>query len=554
MNKKLTPNQLKPFVKWAGGKTQFLEIINLLLPAQYNTFVEPFVGGGAVFLSVQPNKLIINDLNQELIFTYRVIKSVPQALINLLQDYEKKHSSEFYEQLRQQEPKNLTHLEIAARFIYLNKTGYNGLYRVNSQGEFNVPWGKRERAKLFNKENILAISKYLNENNCQILHQDYQALLPLIQKGDFLFVDPPYDSENGNGFTSYTANGFNRENQKELLNFLKEAEKKGAKWLLTNHATDFIKELYKDYWQFTKKAQRFINCQGEKRLGTAQEIFVWNYGLNSEQKQQLEFEKWFATIQTTNVDISKLVNWKKIQHNLTVYEKDLTILNDLICDNQEELSQKIPQIWQEKPQSFRVLPFLLAIRDGENFAWLEKENIEYWEDLTLEKVKKLIFTSGLAEYLTNGQIKDLKDYCLGVEVGLGTHSKKNLAGSTMEKAVETLLNKYQVIYQKQVPVNFQVNGKKLFDFQISLKGKEYYLETSFYNSPGSKVSEVIRSYGSVLQKAQNNEINFLWILDGKGLKSVKELLKEVYLVNRDFMFTIASFGEWLKEQGGGKVN
>jgi len=163
--------------------------------------------------------------------------------------------------------------------------------------------------------------------------------------------------------------------------------------------------------------------------------------------------------------------------------------------------------------------------------------------LTQKKVKKLIFASGLAEYLTNGKIKDLKDYCLGVEVGLGTHSKKNLAGSTMEKAVETLLKKYQMEYQKQVPVNFQVNGKKLFDFQIKLGDKEYYLETSFYNSPGSKVSEIIRSYSGVLQKAQNNEINFLWILDGKGLKSVKELLKEVYLQNKDFMFTIASFGE-----------
>ena len=547
MNKENQPIKLKPFVKWAGGKTQFLEIINLLMPSDYNTFIEPFVGGGSVFLSIQPNKLIINDLNQELIITYRVIKSTPQALISLLQEHEKKHSPEFYEQLRQQEPQNLTHLEIAARFIYLNKTGYNGLYRVNSQGEFNVPWGKREKVKLFDKENILAISKYLNENNCQILNQDYQELLPLIQNRDFLFVDPPYDSEKSNGFTSYTANKFTRENQKELFNFLKEAEKKGAKWLLTNHATDFIKELYKDYQQFTSKAQRFINCQGEKRVGGAQEIFIWNYELTVKQKQQLEFEKWFATIQTTNVDLSQLVNWKKIQSNLVVYEKDLKVLNGLICANQEELSQKIETIWDESPQSFQVLPYLLAVRDNENFAWLEKENVEYWENLTLKKVKKLIFNSGLAEYLTNGQIKDLKDYCLGVEVGLGTHGKKNLAGATMEKAVETLLNKYQVEYKKQVPVSFQVNGKKLFDFLIKLNGKEYYLETSFYNSPGSKVSEIIRSYEGVLQKAQNNEINFLWILDGKGLKSVKELLKEVYLKNKDFMFTIASFGEWLKK-------
>src|SRR5437868_13323759 len=142
--------------------------------------------------------------------------------------------------------------------------------------------------------------------------------------------------------------------------------------------------------------------------------------------------------------------------------------------------------------------------------------MEYWDNLSLEnkvsakqKVKKLLFNSGLAEYLTNGQIKDLKDYCLGIEVGLGTHGRKNVGGKVMEKAVESLLIKRQIKYQKQVPVNFQVNGKKLFDFQIKLENKVYYLETSFFNTAGSKVQEVIRSYSGVLEKTQNNEINFL---------------------------------------------
>jgi len=543
MNKQT--NKLRPFVKWAGGKTQFLEIINLLLPADYNQLIEPFVGGGAVFLNIQPNKLIINDLNQELMTAYRVIKDTPKPLINLLQEYEKKHSLEFYEQLKQKEPKDLTHLEIATRFIYLNKTGYNGLYRVNSQGIFNVPFGQKEKIKLFERNNVLATSDYLYATDCQILNKDYQELLPLIKEGDFLFVDPPYDSENGNGFISYTTNKFTRQNQQELAQFLKECEKKGANWLLTNHATSFIKDLYKDYWQFTFKAQRFINCQGDKRIGGVQEIFIGSYDLTGQQTQELEFYQWFDTIQTTNVDLSRLVDWKKIQNNLLVYEKDLDILNSLICANEAELREEIEKIWKDNPQSFQVLPYLLAIRDGENFIWLGEEGTEHWEDLTLEKVKKLIFASGLAEYLTNGQIKVLKDYCLGIEVGLGTHGKKNIAGLTMERRVENLLRKNQIEYQKQVPVDFLVNGKKTFDFRIRLKEKEYYLETSFYNSPGSKVSETIRSYSGVLQKAQDNEINFLWILDGKGLKSVKELLKEVYLQNKDFMFTIASFEKWI---------
>lgn len=200
-----------------------------MLPNDYNRFVEPFVGGGSVFLNTQPKQLIINDLNQELITTYRIIKNNPCQLMELLQENEKKHSAEFYEQLRQQEPEKLTHLEVAARFIYLNKTGYNGLYRVNKKGVFNVPFGKKEKAKLFDKKNILAASEYLNNNQVEIHNKNYQELLPLIQKNDFLFVDPPYDSEKSNGFTAYTANGFTRENQKELLSFLQEAEEKEAK-------------------------------------------------------------------------------------------------------------------------------------------------------------------------------------------------------------------------------------------------------------------------------------------------------------------------------------
>jgi DNA adenine methylase len=199
-----------------------------LLPTNYNHLIEPFVGGGSVFLSVEPDKLIINDLNQELMTTYRVIKDTPKPLISLLQEYEKKHSSEFYEQLKQKEPKDLTHLEIATRFIYLNKTGYNGLYRVNGKGEFNVPFGQKEKIKLFERNNILATSDYLYTTDCQILNQDYQELLSLIKEGDFLFVDPPYDSENGNSFNSYTTNKFTRENQQELAQFLKKVEKKGA--------------------------------------------------------------------------------------------------------------------------------------------------------------------------------------------------------------------------------------------------------------------------------------------------------------------------------------
>jgi DNA adenine methylase len=201
----------------------------LLLPSSYNRIIEPFVGGGAVFLNLQSPQLIINDINSELIITYKIVKENPRELLKLLSEYEENHSKDFYDELRKKEPKNLNELEIATRFIYLNKTGFNGLYRVNSQGIFNVPLGHKEKVKLANRDNVLTISEYLNANDCQIINKDYQNLLSLIKEGDFLFVDPPYDNNNANGFTEYTANGFNKENQKELLNFLKKAEKKGAK-------------------------------------------------------------------------------------------------------------------------------------------------------------------------------------------------------------------------------------------------------------------------------------------------------------------------------------
>jgi len=544
--KQLLSPKLKPFVKWVGGKTQFLEIIDLLLPFSYNRIIEPFVGGGAVFLNLQPSQLIINDVNNELITTYKIVKENPQELLKILLKYEENHSKIFFNKLRNKEPKNLNNLEVAARFIYLNKTGFNGLYRVNSQGIFNVSFGQKNKIKLVNKDNILNINKYLNTINCQIFNQDYQKILSLIKEGDFLFVDPPYDVNNINGFTKYTASGFNQENQKQLYQFLKQVEIKGARWLLTNHNTDFIKNLYQSYQQFAKKAYRYINCQGNKRVGNIQEIFIWNYELTTKQKELLEFEKWFDTIQITNTNLNQLVNWSKVNSNLLIYEKNLIVLNFLICDNLEQLRERINQIWKENPISFQILPYLLAVRDNKNFSWLENSNIEYWENLSCEKVNKLIFESNLAIYLTNGKIKNLKDYCLGLEVGLGTHGRKNVGGQIMEKTVENLLNKYQIEYHKQILVNFQINSKKIFDFQIKLNNKKYYLETSFFNVSGSKVSEVIRSYQEVLNKTNNNKINFIWILDGKGLKSVKKIIQEIYLINKQFMFTLNSFEKLLK--------
>ena len=546
MNQTSLPN-LKPFVKWAGGKTQLLDIINLISPTSYNRLIEPFAGGGAFFLNKRANQTIINDINKELITSYLLIKKDPNQLMNLLKEYENNHDKDFFEILRKQNISDLTELGIAARFIYLNKTCFNGLYRVNSKGGFNVPWGKKEKAKIFDKENILAISEYLNVTNSQIFNKDYKELISEIKPGDFLFVDPPYDNEDDKGFTSYSIEGFNKENQKELFTFLKKAEKKGARWLLTNHSTEFIKELYKEYPHFIKKVNRSINSQGDKRMGNAKEIFIWNYELTPEQSEELKFEKYFTSIKHTNVSLENLIDLKKVEKNIGTYKENLTKLSNLL-GNEDGLNERIEILWRESPKSFQTLPVLLAIKD-KNFSWLDNDNeVKFWEidDLKIDEIKNFIFGSKLIEFFTNGQIKNLQDYALGIEIGLDTHSRKNRSGQMMEKTIENLLISYNLEYQSQKHIYLE-GDKKVFDFWVKINDKEYYCETNFFNSQGSKISEVIRSYNHLYKLSEKENINFLWIGDGRGLRTVKEVLRNTFFSTKNFMFTISSFEEWINK-------
>ena len=208
--------KITPFVKWVGGKTQLLEYLNIL--ADNNSIeriVEPFVGGGAFFLS-QQKKFLINDINKELITSYEVIQNNHEDLLCLLKKYEERHSENFYYKIRDDKIENLSSLEIAARFIYLNKAGFNGLYRVNSKGGFNVPFGKKEKLNTFSSLNIKRLSEFLNKENSMIENKDYKLIFSSFTKGDLYFVDPPYDKENVNSFTSYQEKQFLENEQIEL--------------------------------------------------------------------------------------------------------------------------------------------------------------------------------------------------------------------------------------------------------------------------------------------------------------------------------------------------
>lgn len=264
----------KPFVKWVGGKRQIIKILLPLIPNSYGKYIEPFVGGGALFFNLQPKKAIINDINQELVLSYQTIKNNYIALINKLNRYSKKHSEEFYYDERN---KNYSkEIDIAARFMYLNKSCYNGLYRVNSSGKFNVPFNKSKTVNIYDQKNIENINRLLNIHDIEIFNKDFIEVLDLAQENDFIFCDPPYDTDT-NQFTSYSKESFGKLDQLNLANKLRELHAKNIKWILTNHDTDYIKELYKDFEIKIIKVNRSINSNGLKRKNSSNEVIITNY-------------------------------------------------------------------------------------------------------------------------------------------------------------------------------------------------------------------------------------------------------------------------------------
>ena len=273
---------LSPFLKWAGGKRQLLSEIKEQLPKTISRYqyIEPFIGGGAVLLSLQPKHAIINDFNAELINTYRVIKDAPDELIDDL----KKHINEadyFYKLRnidRDSEAFNrLTDVQRASRIIYLNKTCYNGLYRVNKSGEYNAPFGRYKNPSIVNEDVIRAISDYFNKNNIQILNGDFENVLAIADRKTFVYLDPPYYpiSESAN-FTSYVQGGWKAEDQIRLRDACNQLTAKHTKFLLSNSDCPFIRELYSDYTIITVEATRAINSDADGR-GKITELLIKNY-------------------------------------------------------------------------------------------------------------------------------------------------------------------------------------------------------------------------------------------------------------------------------------
>ena len=275
-------NKLTPFVKWAGGKTQLLPHLEELLPESYQTYYEPFIGGGALLLNLQPAKAVIGDVNEQLINIYKQIQMNVEDVIHEVNELDKLNCSvERYLSIRKyyNEKKIANHVldaETAALMIWLNKHCFNGLYRTNSTGFFNVPWNKKEIGHSIVEENLRNIAEYLNTADITIQAKDFEETCKSAKPGDFIYFDSPYIPVSATAsFTDYTKDGFTGKDHVRLAQLFKDISKKGILSMLSNHNVPLIYELYEGFHIEAVSVHRMINRDASKRTG--KEVIITNY-------------------------------------------------------------------------------------------------------------------------------------------------------------------------------------------------------------------------------------------------------------------------------------
>jgi DNA adenine methylase len=269
--------ECRPFLKWAGGKTQLLPQLVRRTPRSYNRYLEPFIGGGALFFALQPRSSYLADCNTELINCFEVVRSDVEALIQELQGY--RYDKDQYYAVRaldrEESFATLSPVARAARLIYLNKTCFNGLYRVNSKGHFNVPFGSYDNPTILDADNLRRCSSVLS--TAIIRNGEFEEIVDVAQPGDFVYLDPPYApvSETSD-FTQYAKDGFDESAQELLLLICLQLHQKGVRWMVSNSNTPLIQELYRGFNVEPVAASRSINSRAEKR-GPILELIIRNF-------------------------------------------------------------------------------------------------------------------------------------------------------------------------------------------------------------------------------------------------------------------------------------
>jgi len=272
---------IQPFVKWAGGKRQIIEQLKFNMPKTYNRYYEPFIGGGALLLDIQPQNAVINDVNKQLLNVYRQLKVNSELVISILKELDsvicdKEHYYEMRSKYNEKIVTQVLDAECAALTIWINKHCFNGLYRVNQKGMFNVPYNNKVSGSSMNEENLRNIGLYLNSNIIEIREGDFEDACSDVSAGDFVYFDSPYVpvSETAN-FTDYTKDGFSLDDHKRLAALFKNLSDKGVLIMLSNHNTPLVRELYKSFFIQKINVRRSINRNAHKRVG--EEVIIKNY-------------------------------------------------------------------------------------------------------------------------------------------------------------------------------------------------------------------------------------------------------------------------------------
>lgn len=261
----------RPFLKWAGGKRALAPELLKFVPVQFGTYHEPFVGSGALFFTLKPHGAVLYDTNLRLIRTWRAIRDDVEAVITRLGSYS--YDKEFFLEMRKRDIDRESDAEVAAWFIYLNRTAYNGLYRVNRRNVFNVPFGRYSNPMICDADNLRACSKMLQ--GVKLLNADFADVLELAEYGDFVYFDPPYvPLSPTSSFTSYTTNGFGLEDHVRLRDVALALKRRGVSVMVSNSSTSFVRDLYANGFEIIEVlAPRSIGCKASSR-GAATEVII----------------------------------------------------------------------------------------------------------------------------------------------------------------------------------------------------------------------------------------------------------------------------------------
>ncbi len=601
----------KPFLKWAGGKSQLLEQFNKLYPqvlkmGKIKTYVEPFIGGGAVLFDILSNysieNIYISDVNKDLVLTYRVIQSNVLALINKLSNLQDEYvgtdddkKEDYYYAVRDSFNIGIMStdyndisdksLDRAAQLIFLNKTCFNGLFRVNSKGKYNVPWGKHKNPTICDAENLKAVNIALE--HVRILNSDFEDMFQYINEDTFVYFDPPYRPLPGSpSFKAYAMSDFNDNEQIRLANFYKSLSCEGVFLMLSNSdpknsdaEDNFFDELYKEFNINRVKASRMINSKGNGR-GAVSELLILNYNYPVEEKQMKEnsifaekincntpddvFKYLLSTLKDSIKGWDYFVNWSKAIGNIKDIEIELNILNYLV--GKENIELEFKYLLGKHPQVYKLLPILIACREKsfnilnpqenkifnyENFEFKKKNNVS---DKEINKAVEFASNVGLLELFSNKTIKNVVDYVFGIEVGLDSNGRKNRSGTSMETLVELFINnlcvKHSFKYLTQATstkiaqewgINVTVDkSERRFDFAVNNGLSLYLIETNFYGGGGSKLKATAGEYKALYDFIKQDNHKFIWTTDGKGWDTAARPLEETfnhidYILNLDMI-------------------